>query len=517
MNVTHLLLRQAAIRPEAPAIIEGSACHQQVITFAGLENQSAQGATLLVRSGVHAGDHVLVFIPMSIDLYVALIAIFRIGAVATFLDPSAGRPHIARCCAMLRPAAMIAVRRAHLLRLNTPALRKIPRQFATGSVGPFARNWRSLRKLSLAHDVIERSDDDDALVTFTSGSTGAPKAAVRSHGFLAAQHAALNTSIELAPGQIDLATLPIFSLVNLASGVTSVIPNVDLRKPGSVKTAPIVRQLSDHSVTRIVASPAFVERLLVSPAGRVVMQKLSRVYIGGAPVFPRLLQQLQAGMPAGRAIALYGSTEAEPIAHIAWDEISEADVAAMFAGRGLLAGLVVSEIQLRVICNSWGTPLPAISGEALDRLTTNANEPGEIVVSGRHVLRGYLNGAGDAETKFSVDGTVWHRTGDVGYQDEKRRLWLLGRASARIVDQKGTLYPFAVECAASQIVGVHRSALVQIAGRRVLAVEGVVESSELILDHLRWAMLDEVRRLKRIPVDNRHNAKIDYVQLIKRM
>ena len=54
---------------------------------------------------------------MSADLYVALLAIFRLGMVALILDPSAGRDHTERCCALYPPQALIASTRAHLLRL----------------------------------------------------------------------------------------------------------------------------------------------------------------------------------------------------------------------------------------------------------------------------------------------------------------------------------------------------------------------------------------------------------------
>ena len=74
-----------------------------------------------------------------------------------------------------------------------------------------------------------------ALVTFTSGSTGAPKAAVRTHGFLLEQHRVLAESLRLTPDDLDLTTLPIFVLANLGSGVCSLIPDADLRHPGAIE------------------------------------------------------------------------------------------------------------------------------------------------------------------------------------------------------------------------------------------------------------------------------------------
>jgi acyl-CoA synthetase (AMP-forming)/AMP-acid ligase II len=118
-----------------------------------------------------------------------------------------------------------------------------------------------------------------------------------------------------------------------------------------------------------------------------------------------------------------------------------------------------------------------------------------------------------------VDDTVWHRTGDAGYVDAAGRLWLLGRCAAKVHDTRGTLYPFAVECAASAHPAVHRSALVVRGGRRALAVElesGADPAALCVLQSdLAWADLDAVLPLRQIPVDRRHNAKVDYPALYR--
>jgi olefin beta-lactone synthetase len=98
--------------------------------------------------------------------------------------------------------------------------------------------------------------------------------------------------------------------------------------------------------------------------------------------------------------------------------------------------------------------------------------------------------------------------------DTDGRLWLLGRCNGKIHDARGTLYPFAVECAAMQTPAIRRAALAAIDGLRVLAIEaGTTVSRGDILSSLSWAELDHVVFLDRVPVDKRHNAKIDYVAL----
>jgi len=141
-----------------------------------------------------------------------------------------------------------------------------------------------------------------------------------------------------------------------------------------------------------------------------------------------------------------------------------------------------------------------------DRETLAPGAIGEIIVSGDHVLPGYLDGYGDEETKINVGSVIWHRTGDAGYLDTKGRVWLLGRCSAKASDDAGVLYPFAVECAASEVAGVVRTAFVLHRGRRVLAAEIAGDADKVradLMQRLAWARIAQIVVVLRIPVDRR--------------
>ena len=101
----------------------------------------------------------------------------------------------------------------------------------------------------------------------------------------------------------------------------------------------------------------------------------------------------------------------------------------------------------------------------------------------------------------------------MGYLDDRVRLWLLGRASAVIVDERGVVYPFAVECVAREVLGLRRSAMIAHRGRRVLVIEPNSSHSidrSAALDALAWARIDDIVTVPRLPMDRRHNSKIDY-------
>ena len=517
MNIAEVLRRQAADRGDAPALIDVHRGQDRVLRFRELESATARFSGQLLECGIGGGDAVLILHPMCAELYAFLIALFRVGAIGMFLDTSSGREYVERCLRIFPPKAFFGSAKAQLLRLWIPSLQAVKLKMCS-------RWFPGTMCFSLNSGAVERpelaitGESDPALITFTSGSTGEPKAAVRTHGFLLAQHRALQESLHHCAGEFDLTTLPVFVLANLASGVTSVLPDADMRRPGHIDPGPVLRQLQRHPIRTMAASPAFVTRL-VGECRRSGLRPdgLRRVFVGGAPVFPEDLRAASQTFPQAEITAIYGSTEAEPMAEVALSDVKLEDFAAMERGAGLLAGRPVNSISLRIICNQWGTPIGELNGSSFKDLLVTTDQVGEIVVSGKHVLSGYLNGAGDAETKFRVDGVVWHRTGDLGRLDACDRLWLLGRASAAIKDERGPLFPFAVECAARQVAGVRRAAILGVNGRRILVLEAEGVSVEAARQALVWVGLDEVHLVRSIPIDKRHNAKVDYVELRRMM
>ena len=517
MNIAERLAARAARHPDAPAIVDTWHGQPRVTSFAALERATARGAALLHSLGARAGDAVVVLHPMSLELYAALIAVFRLGMIAVVPEPSASRDQVATALAPLPIAGFIGSRKAHLLRLRHPVFRRA--RFAVSLDGwlPFATRWQAGDARPALDTLATVDADTPALVTFTSGSTSVPKVAVRSHGFLLAQHDVLERSLHLTAGEVDLSTLPIFVLANLASGVTSVLPDADLRSPGRIDAAPVLAQARAHRVVRTAASPGLLARLADESARTGTTAPFHTIHVGGAPVFPPFLDRLAAMAPAAAVVSVYGSTEAEPIAEIGRDAIGDDDRSRMRDGAGLLAGVPVPEVTLRILAEPWHPdPIGALDTTAFDARRAGVGVPGEIVVTGGHVLRGYLGGRGDDETKFRVDGRVWHRTGDAGYLDDQGRLWLLGRCSARVHDALGTVYPFSVETAAMHVPGVARAAFTAVDGRRLLLVEatpGATLDLGAVAATVHWARLAAVREYPRIPVDRRHNAKIDYTAL----
>jgi acyl-CoA synthetase (AMP-forming)/AMP-acid ligase II len=517
MNLTALLNERARLHPERPALVDRRHGRDRVVTFGGLARRVAAGARALRSAGLRRGQVVLVFQPVSIELYEFLLAAFRSGIRVMLADPSAGRDFLSLCCERLPPDAFFGSWKAQCFRLSISGLRRIGRTITAGPWFPGAIKWRTERGDMPMVDV---PDDEPALITFTSGGTGQPKAAVRTHGFLLAQHRELSAALDFKEGEADLVTLPVFVLANLASGLTSVIAATDLAHPGEPDAESIRGQCTRWNVTRCTASPAFFEGLLKAPAGMPVFRK---VFTGGAPVFPDLLRHLRTALPDAEIHSVYGSTEAEPIAHFPACGADAATDDVTRRGGGLCAGVPVSSIRLKIITDQWGGALGPMAEAELCRMEVSSGRAGEIVVSGDHVLGGYLDGIGDGETKIHVDGHVWHRTGDAGWIDPSGRVWLLGRCAAKLpphpapagMPEDALRYPFAIECALREKFPDVRTAAIEWLGRRALVVGRMCDAPEAEAIRAAAAGLGiaEVHCIPALPLDRRHNAKIDYPAL----
>ena len=526
LNVLSVLRDVAARVPDRPSLVMGT----EKVTFARLWERIDRASAGLRRLGLGPGERAIVMIPMSIDLYVALLAILKNGAVAVFVDPWIGWRQIAAFAAFAEPRAYAGIPKSHLLRLFSGGLRSIPLTITTGRrLGPWPAR-RTLAELESApgdgyvHPV---EADDPALITFTSGSSGEPKGANRTHRFLLAQHRALAAEFPAEAADVDMPMFPVFALNNLASGVPSVVPEMDFRRVDQVDGAVLLRQMKTHGVTTCTASPPFFDRLTAEvertghpPGGPA----LRRILTGGAPVSDAQLAAWRRALPDTEILVVYGSTEAEPVAHLTAEERLSATSDVRPRTPGFCVGHPSERVRTRVIRIQEGPVELGENGWAEWELPPG--EIGELVVAGEHVCRDYYRNPGAVrENKIaegSTGGSVWHRMGDTGYFDAEGRFWIAGRVHSTIRRGEALIHPQLVEQAArGEDPRVRRVAAVglpdpELGERVVLVVETEAEIRGEIEARLRAAgvTVDEIRLTREpLPVDPRHNSKIDYGRL----
>ena len=478
MTLVSSFFTRAAQHPERIAIVEPGGAR---VSYGALARLICDHADAFRRAGVRAGDRILVTLKVEIPLYASLYALWSLGAVVVFPEPAMGLVGL-RHAASIRIDAWLAPRPWRVIGQLFPELRRIPRGLSPPAAVAGSRSAQAeadgLTATATAAAAV--ADEAPGLIFFTSGSTGKPKAIVYTHTFIRDQGRGLEPLFRPNPGEIDLVAFPLFVCECLDLGSTNVLPNWDLRKPRDADLDAILRYARAEGVTRLLLQPALCERLVDKP----IAPSVRSVLTGGGPVYPDLLRRLADRVP--EVYSIYGSTEAEPIAHITAAEITPADWDAMNSGSGILTGRPVEQVRVRIVDD-------------------------EIQVTGPNVNKGYLDPAQNATTKQTDgEGVVWHRTGDAGRIDADGRLWLLGRLEGRV----GALFPFGVEAVARRWPNVKSAALcASPAGRPVLALTGAAASLDDWRRRARDLGIDDVILLDDMPLDRRHASKIEYVKL----
>ena len=234
-----------------------------------------------------------------------------------------------------------------------------------------------------------------------------------------------------------------------------------------------------------------------------VKKEIKKVFTGGGAVFVDLIRKIKEIFPNARIITLYGSTEAEPIAEQDVTELDDVDIDQIRNGRGILAGNIIG-VEECVLIDPSLIEIGSLTADEFEKIKTTGI--GEIVVSGKNVLKGYVGGVGDKENKISVDGKIYHRTGDLGYIDNQGRLWLEGRKKSAF---------FNVEAALHSRIELGKTAIVKIEDKNYLVLEEKDRVSPEILHQIEFVKIESIIYVKKIPMDKRHSSKVDYNALYK--
>lgn len=500
-NIVDLFFEAAKKYPDKTAIIY----KENKITFSEFRTQVQDTSTYFAGKGIGPGDRVLIFVPMSIDLYRIVLSLFNIGATAVFLDEWVSKKRMEECCKVAQCKAFIGIFKVRIFSFFSSELRKIPIKLGVNYYRPADKHIMTVR----THLT------DTALITFTTGSTGTPKAAKRTHGFLREQFNALLEKIDPHPDDVDMPVLPIVLLINLGAGCTSVITEFKASKPDTMDEAQIINQIKDYKVTRMVSSPFFIKRIAQHCIStNTSLPLLKKIFTGGAPVFPTEAELYVKAFTGTAVEIVYGSTEAEPISSInARELVKEKE---NILKNGLKVGGVYRKANVKII-QIQSDAISCNNEDELQRLVQPTGKLGEIIVSGPHVLREYFNNEQALkQNKIFIGEQCWHRTGDSGYIDAEGILYLTGRCNTLIHSNNTIIAPFIYENYFQSLEGVEMGTLLLINNKLTAIIEVKQEKAKQNVQNSITKMdiqPDAVRFIAKIPRDPRHNSKIDYEKL----
>lgn len=497
------------------------------LSFAELDAEVDAWCARFRSRGIIRGMRTLVMVRQGLPLIAAVFALFKIGAVPIVIDPGMSRESFLRCVARARPRALVGILSARLLsRIFRSAFASVKIRVGASSSLTARLTKKNAARASRRAEAATcyAAATDLAAVLFTSGSTGAPKGVCYEHGMFDAQVNLIRETYSIAPGEIDLPLLPIFALFNPALGMTTIVPEIDPRRPAEMDPAKIAQAIIQENVTNSFGSPTLWKKIGDHClAHNLALPSLRRVLCAGAPVPAALWRDAPSFLPNGELYSPYGATEALPVSSISGDEIE------VLRGLGACVGKPVPGVEVRII---------TLSDERIATMADTQELPrggiGEIIVRGPNVTKTYDDlppATTAAKIAFAgnfVTAGIWHRMGDCGYFDAEQRLWFCGRKAERVETRTEILYTEPSEQVFRQHPRIGRCALIGLGvrGRQqpAIVVEAkpknsadaqvwVQELRALALQHAHTAMIKTFFFHPKFPVDVRHNAKIHRLAL----
>ncbi|MBX3313295.1 MAG: acyl--CoA ligase [Actinobacteria bacterium] len=429
------LVRAAAERPDQAALRAGD----DTWTFADLDRYSQGFAGLLADLGVTAGERVAVMSTNRPEFLAAVEGISRLGAAAVLISPAWREAEVRAAVELTGPVHAVAdapgtdVLRAvlgpeHVTDLDTFRLASLA-QGSEGDhealversepLGERSRNPEPLVERSRNPELlVERSErsersrnpateDDDAVLVFSSGTTGLPKAVRHTHRSLGRATAHWVHALGLGPDdRFQVATPPshILGLLNLLAAVEA---GATVRLHPRFDLDAVLRSIEADRLTLEMAVAPIALALAAHPnLEEHDLSSLRYIMWGATPVTPSVAEAVTARTGV-RWLPAYGASEL-PV--LAANPVGEPD-----RWRLDSAGLPAPEVELRVVDLDTGEVLPP-------------GETGEIQARSPSLMAGYL--PAEATDEVIVDG--WYRTGDVGWMEPEGWVHLTDRSKEMI-------------------------------------------------------------------------------------
>ncbi|MFJ3672152.1 FadD3 family acyl-CoA ligase [Streptomyces sp. NPDC090106] len=432
------LVRWAAERyADTEAVVEG----RTRVSYAELGARVERAAAACVASGVGAGDRVAVWAPNSLDWMVCALGAVSAGAVLVPLNTRfkggeaadvlrrSGARLLFVTGAFLGTSYVAALRRAVADGPGLPALEQVVvlsddapaeyrtwKDFLAGGEGVSAAEVRERAR------AVRASWPSD--IVFTSGTTGRPKGAVITHEQTLRAYEIWSDLAGLRHGDRYLIVNPFFHTFGYKAGVVACLMRGATMIPQPVfDVETVLANVAAERVSVLPGPPTLHQSLLDHPARGSFDLSALRLVVTGAAVVPlTLVERLRGELGVETVLTAYGLSEA--------------------------SGVVT-------MCRRGDAPsvVAATSGRAIPgtevRVEAPPGEPGEVLVRGFNVMRGYYEDEAATAEVLGPDG--WLRTGDVGVLDAAGNLRITDRLKDMFIVGGFNAYPAEIE----QQLGLH--------------------------------------------------------------
>jgi long-chain acyl-CoA synthetase len=481
------LLVEMAARSAHPAVMVVRGESIRTLSYAEIAGRARQLAFGLIAAGTRAGDAVVVYGPNSPEWIIVALAVGACGAMLAPVDDVLAETDAAVIVAD-SGARVIFTTVAHYstLRLSAGGARCYlldgpPNVSAEGD------SWESLLQADPAP--LPPVEGASALcLSYTSGTTGAPKAIVLSCDNIGVNVMAIASEREAGPDDRVLLPLPLHHSYPLVIGLlTPLTVGATVVLPEGVAGPQIVRASRLAGVTALVGVPRLYEVLLNALESRVATAgRLPKAVFGRA--LGLALWSRRWGVDAGRVLFRSIRAQVGPRLRvmICGGAKLDADVNRKLEALGwtVFAGYGLAETASVFTTNTRGRTRIGSAGKAVgdgEMRIAEADESGtgEILLRGSNITSGYRNNPDATKAAFTPDG--WFRTGDLGYIDADGYLYVTGRAKEMIVLGGGKkVFPEPLEKIYAASPYIREIALLERAGDLVALVRPDVEAIKAI-------------------------------------
>ena len=486
MLVQDFLQHSAARLPGKVALV----CDRQRMTYAQLEGLTDRLANALAFHGVRRGDRVAICCPNSVETVISIFAILKAGGVFVVLNPTTKRDKLAyilnncRATGMLADPRWVAAEPQDSFRAQVPSLQFLVnagnRPAPAGSPLDTWLDWGALLRDHAATPPPRLNIDLDlACLIYTSGTTGDAKGVMSDHSNVVFAASSIIQYLANEESDVVLNVLPLsfdYGLYQLLMafkfGGTLVLEN------SFAFPAVILKRMEEEGVTGLPGVPTIFAMLMPMDLSPYNLGRLRYLTNTAAALPVSHIQALRQKFPRAQLFSMYGLTETKRTLCLPPDQLDH---------RPGSVGIAIPGTE------AW------IEDEAGQRL--GPGEVGELVVRGRHVMRGYWETPQATERRFRpgpIPGERLCYTGDLFRRDDEGYFYFVGRQDDIIKTRGEKVAPKEVESVLYGLPGVLEAAVVgvpdPILGQAIKAFlvvqEGVSLAEVAVLAHCKAHLED---------------------------
>ena len=457
-------------------------CGEQRLTYAQIEDRANRLAQALLARGVKRGDRVAIHLGNCVEAVVSLFAALKAGGVFVVINHTTKPDKLLYILNNCRAAALVLDGRNAAPEELQALRRKVPSLQCLVICGEGAREAVNRREGHLGFDEIQREfsgarpstaniDLDLACLIYTSGSTGEPKGVMSDHSNVVFAVNSITHYLENTDRDIVLNALPLSFdyglyqlLMTFRFGGTLVLEN------SFAFPAMILKRIEHERVTGFPVVPTMVALLLKMDLSGFDLSSLRYITNTAAALAPSHVQELRRRFPWARLYSMYGLTETKRTLYLPPEQLDK---------RPGSVGVAIPGTEV------W------IEDETGHRLGPGV--VGELVVRGRHVMRGYWEAPEATAHRFRpgpVPGERLCYTGDLFRMDEEGYMYFVGRKDDIIKSRGEKVAPKEVENVLYALKGVVEAAVVGVpdpiygqAIKAIIVADGVDLTAAMVLAH----------------------------------